>query len=274
MLDRDEYIEQAHFFEVLRQRLQERFSIQETLEALREETLATTNLPLAIDYLLSELKHQGVMAPALARLDHYFAPFQTYMIAAAEDDCGRFDFRMALDILHREALYRAGEPTRQGVFLYQFETLCRHRLNYDRGLAAIAADPLLDESWAIWIKTVRRQIGLIDFADMIYVRSDYYVEELERRGKEFPGTGRASLFGSREGKIAWANRRKDPLLLFAALQRQLGYPEVPRLKRVDKTLQLVPSLLRRVEHLEKRLKLMEDEQQQGIDLTKFYPPPK
>ena len=32
------------------------------------------------------------------------------------------------------------------------------------------------------------------------------------------------LFGEKEGKIAWANRKKDPLYLFAALQRHLGYP--------------------------------------------------
>ena len=33
------------------------------------------------------------------------------------------------------------------------------------------------------------------------------------------------LFAEKEGKIAKANRGRDPLL-FAALQRQLGYPEV------------------------------------------------
>ena len=34
------------------------------------------------------------------------------------------------------------------------------------------------------------------------------------------------LFGEKEGKIAKASRGRDPLYLFAALQRQLGYPEV------------------------------------------------
>ena len=37
-----------------------------------------------------------------------------------------------------------------------------------------------------------------------------------------------TLFGEKEGKIARANRGRDPLYLFSALQRQLGYPEVPR----------------------------------------------
>ena len=42
-----------------------------------------------------------------------------------------------------------------------------------------------------------------------------------------------TLFGEKEGKIARANRGRDPLYLFSALQRQLGYPEVPRPRRPD-----------------------------------------
>ena len=41
------------------------------------------------------------------------------------------------------------------------------------------------------------------------------------------------LFGEKEGKIAKASRGRDPLYLFAALQRQLGYPEVPRYNQRD-----------------------------------------
>ena len=78
------------------------------------------------------------------------------------------------------------------------------------------------------------------------------------------------LFGSKEGRISLANRRKDPLLLLAALHRQLGYPSVPRLKPVEDKLDLIPQLSRRIERLEQRLKLMEDEQKGGIDLTHFY----
>ena len=54
-----------------------------------------------------------------------------------------------------------------------------------------------------------------------------------------PGSGRKQepklpiLFGEKEGKIARANRGRDPLYLFSALQRQLGYPEVPRPRRPD-----------------------------------------
>jgi hypothetical protein len=63
------------------------------------------------------------------------------------------------------------------------------------------------------------------------------------------------------------------LYLFAALQRHLGYPAVPRLRPVDTTPQLLPQILRRLERLELRLKLVEEEEREGIDLTRFYQPP-
>ena len=81
------------------------------------------------------------------------------------------------------------------------------------------------------------------------------------------------LFGEREGRIALANRQKDPLYLFSSLHRQLGYPEVPRVKPADKEQALLPQLARRLEQLEMRLKIMEEEQRGGIDLTKFYERP-
>ena len=85
--------------------------------------------------------------------------------------------------------------------------------------------------------------------------------------------GAVVLFGEREGRIALANRKKDPLYLFSSLHRQLGYPEVPRVQAVEKEQALLPQLARRLEQLEMRLKIMEDEQRGGIDLSKFYQPP-
>ena len=78
------------------------------------------------------------------------------------------------------------------------------------------------------------------------------------------------LFSEKEGKIAWANRRKDPLYLFAALQRHLGYPVVPRPKRPDESVNLLPLLMQQVQRLESRVKLLEEEARGGIDITKFY----
>jgi hypothetical protein len=270
MLEREEYIEQAFFFRILRERMEMNMPMQDLLSAAREEVLATTNLPKAIDYMLSELLHEGIFSTAMAKLSHYFTAFQTFIVAEAEDDKGRFDFRVGLEILQREAEYLAAEPLKTGLFIYQFETLCRNRLSYDTGLAAIGTHPMYGPDWQEWVNTVRRQIGIIEFSDLLYVRSEHYIQQQERLGAELPADHPPVLFGPKEGRIALANRQKDPLLLLSALHRQLGYPAVPRQKPIDDTLDLVPQLSRRIERLEQRLKLIEDEQKGGIDLTQFY----
>jgi hypothetical protein len=305
-LGREEYVEQAHFFRSLAERLRENVPMQEVLGTVREEVLATTKLPMAIDFLLAELRHSGILGSAMARLEHYFTPFQVFVVQESEDERRRFDLRIGLEVLRREAEYRSESPTPQGVFLYQFEAISRNRLGYDRGLEAVARDPGFDDTWRDWIRTMRRQIGMVDLADLIYVHSEYYYQragssstprehaapgsiakKAENLGAE-DGPARAAreardpaaivLFGEREGRIALANRRKDPLYLFASLHRQLGYPEVPRPKLVENDQLQLPQLARRLEQFEARLKLVEDEQRGGIDLTKFYqrpdaPPP-
>lgn len=273
MLDREEYVEQAHLFRTLGERLAENVPIQELLAIVAQEILSTTRLPLALDYLLAELKHGGAMSPAMARLPHYFTPFQTYVIREAEAERGRFDMRIAVEMLRHEADYRSRTPIPQAMFMYHFECLCRNRLKYDPGLAAVADDPLYDDAWREWIRELRLRIGMVDFADMIYVRSQFNLIHLTQPGEPPPVAEKPVLFGEKEGKIAWANRRKDPLYLFAALQRHLGYPVVPRPKRPDETINLLPLLNLRVERLEARLKLLEDEgKHKGIDITKFYGP--
>jgi len=266
-LDREEYVEQAYFFRTLRERMRQNMSTQDLLTAIRHETLATTKLPMALEFMATELRMTGAFATAMARLSHYFTPFQTYVVAEAEKEDGRFDFLVACEILEKEADYRAKGATPQGIFLFQFECLCRNRLDYERGLAAMAEDPVFDQGWREWILTVRRQVGIVDFADLIYVRSEYY---RKRKGEE---PGKPVLFAEKEGKIALANRRKDPLFLFSALQRQLGYPPVPRPKKPDEIQELLPSLARRVERLERRIKLLEEEQRGGIDIARYYRKP-
>jgi hypothetical protein len=283
MLDREEYVEQAHFFSMLAQRNQMGASTQDLLTTVREEILSSTKLPMAIDYLNGELKLLGVFHTAMAKLPHYFTPFQTFVIEEAERDTGRFDMYLALQILAREARYRAEGATAQGIFLYEFESLARNRLGYDRGLAAVAGDPIFDVPWREWILMVRHQIGLVDFADLIYVRSEHYFRrQMAASQAEDAGDASAAraaekhpavLFGEGEGRIALANRGKDPLLLFAALHRHLGYPEVPRPLKPDEAPQLLPQLARRMERLEARMKLAEEELKGGIDLTRFYAPP-
>ena len=272
-LDREEYVEQAFFFRTLRERSAQEVAIQEVLETVREEVLSTTKLPMAVDFMASELRTTGGFGTAMKRLSHYFTSFQTYVVEEAELGGGRLDMATALLMLEREAEYRAEDATPQGVFVYQLECLCHNRLSYDRGLGAMAEDPMFDAAWRDWILTVRRQIGIVELADLIYVRSQYYLIVQERAGKPLPGDDTPMLFGEKEGRLAMANREKDPLLLFSALHRQLGYPAVPRPKRADRTGELIPTLVRRIEQLETRVKLVEDEQKGGIDLTKFYVKP-
>lgn len=276
MLPIEEYVEQAYFYKVLVERLGQNLPLQELLEQTKYELLATTKLPMAIDLMLAELKHHGQMSSGMALLKHYFVPFQTFLIAQAETDRGRFDYRTGLRILQAEAEYRSRGGGPQGMFFFQFEAISRNRLNYDRGLKAMSEDPVYSADWREWILIVRRQLGIIDLADLIYVRSHVYQDRRMAQGLVEPEA--PVLFGIQEGKIALANRRKDPLFLFAAMQRHLGYPPVPKLEAVDPLPSLIPQMQRRLERLESRIKLFEEEQRGGIDITKFYqggkiPPP-
>jgi hypothetical protein len=275
MLDREEYIEQAYLFRSFGERIVAGVAAQEALAAIGQEVLATSKLPLAIDYLVGELKLVGTLSTALARLPHYFTAFQTFVMARAEDEGGRFDIRTALSMLEREATYRAEGATPQGLFFYRFECLSRNRLDYGRGLAAAAADDIFDTDWQAWITTVARQVGLIDLADLVFVRSPEYWR-LEKRdallaGRPEPAADRPILFGEKEGRIARANRGKDPQFFFAALQRQLGYPAVPRVKPAAPAAESPALLARRLERLEMRVKLLEEEGRGGIDLSRFDP---
>lgn len=275
MLDREEYIEQAYFFQTFRERLLDGVPAQEILARIGEELLSTTRLPLAVSYMHSEAKLSGLVGPAMAKLGHYFAPFQTFVINRAEEEQGRFTMDQALLILEREARYRAESPDPAGLFVYQFESLSRNRLGYGPGLEAMASDPSYNDDWRQYIITLRYRLGDVDFADLIFIRSSYFVTERRRRLQDpdyqprFP-----TLFGEKEGKIARANRGRDPLYLFSALQRQLGYPEVPRPRRPDELEARVALLELKVKELENRLKIAESESQGGsLDISQFQVKP-
>jgi hypothetical protein len=275
MLDREEYIEQAYLFRVFAERIVAGVAAQEALVAIGQEVLATSKLPMAIDYLAGELKLVGTLSTAMSRLPHYFTAFQTFVMAQAEQEGGRFDMRTALAMLEREASYRGESATPQGLFFYRFECLSRNRLDYAHGLAAVADDSIFNDEWKTWIHIVGRQVGLIDLADLVYVRSPEYWR-IEKRdallaGRDDNGPDRTILFGEKEGRIARANRGKDPLFFFAALQRQLGYPSVPRPERAAPAAETPALLARRLERLEMRVKLIEEESRGGIDLSRFDP---
>src|SRR5215469_1774151 len=169
VLDRVVYIEQAYLFRVLRERLAaEGLATQELLEHIGQEVLATTRLPYAIQFLTAEVKHSGLLSSGFTRLSHYFTPFQALVVRCTEDDRLRFSVETALLVLQREAEYRAGEPTPSGLFVYQFEVLCRNRLGYSEGLASMLGDPFYPPEWHEFLGTVREQIGEVDFAEMVY----------------------------------------------------------------------------------------------------------
>ncbi|MDR1957938.1 MAG: hypothetical protein LBQ54_02655 [Planctomycetaceae bacterium] len=263
MLNREEYIEQAFFFRTFRERVEDGYSTQEILAVMKAEVLASTKLPVVIEFLLTDVKLSGELAPTMRRLGHYFTRFQTFIVKQAEEPSGKFDFRIALRILENEAEYRTSpEFTIQGLFFYQFEVLCRNRLGYEEGIAAICDDPSYGENWQNWFKILLSQLGIIDFADMIYVRSEYYRKKPSE--EEIP-----TLFNEREGRIAHATRKRDPIYLFSALSRHLNYPEVPRQKRVSEEENLVPLLRQRLDLLESRMKLLEEELHGGININRF-----
>ena len=269
LLDREEYIEQAYFFRTFHERLDEDLPSQEILSTIREEILATTKLPLALDVLRGELMLKGRLSEGMKLLDHYFAPFQAFVMERAEADRTKFDPRVAFEILEREAQFRAESASPAGLFVYQFECLARNRLGYQDGMAAIAADPMFDDEWRSWIRKAGQQLGMVEFADLIYYRSAFFVEERRKTTSATYEPTAPTLFGRQEGRIARANRGKDPLYLFAALQRQLGYPSVPRSKRANE-FKLHPLLELRISRLEKRLQLAETEAKGKLDLAEFY----
>lgn len=280
ILDREEYIEQAYFFRVYRERLQDNVPSQEILQTIQEEILATTRLPMAIDFLRTEILHSGRISDAMQRLPHYFAQFQTFVIQRAEDDESRFEQVIALKILENEAAYRARTPTPSGMFVYQFECIARNRLGYTEGLRAMAQDPLYSDDWTRWIMRLSNELGSKELSEVVYLASEHFHSRRTTRGTQKSVESEADatpapkmLFGDQEGRIAKANIGRDPLYFFAALQRQLDYPAVPRSQRADDTQKLPAFLEARLIKLEQRLKIVEMESKGGIDLNQFYVKP-
>ena len=273
--EHEECVEQAYFFRTFRERLAENLPSQDILRTIHEDVLPSTRLPMAIEFLASDMKVTGRMSPGFARLGHYFTPFQTFVVQQAEDDRQRLTMPVALLILEREAAYKsqsAGKDSaRAGLFVYQFETIARNRLGYDAGLTSVKGDPIYGPDWSAYVELVRRSAGVIDFCDLVYLRSTQHVLDERRR---YPNYAPAlpPIFGEREGRIAKASRGRDPLFLFAALQRQLSYPEVPRIKKRDDVDVQLETLTAKVRELETRLRMLESEMRGQFDPTQYGKP--
>jgi hypothetical protein len=135
----------------------------------------------------------------------------------------------------------------------------------------MAGDGFYDSTWQDYLSLVRRQVGAVDFGDLVYLRSEFYLTEQRRQNPDYQLPVPA-LFGEKEGKIAKANRGRDPLYLFAALQRQLGYPEVPRPRPRDDPGAKLEVLQAKLREFEMRLKLVEGETRGQIDLSELGKP--
>lgn len=270
-LDREEYIEQAYLFRHLRERIASNQSIQEILGQIDQEILSTTRLPYAIQFLTAEVKHTGLLSSGFGKLLHYFTPFQAFVVRATEDENRRFSIETALLVLEREAQYRAERVSMPGLFVYQLEVLSRNRLGYDEGVAAMAGDPGYDADWKVFLELLRRGVGLIDLADLIFLRSEIYAREERQTNSDYQSPV-AVLFSEKEGKIARAHRGKDPLFFFAALQRHLGYPEVPRPRPRDDANARIEALQGKIRELEGRVRLVEGEARGQLDLKELGKP--
>ncbi|MFN5973412.1 MAG: hypothetical protein ACK48U_03115 [Planctomyces sp.] len=272
-LDREEYVEQEYFFRVYRERLLESVPSQEILQTIHEELLATTRLPLAIDFLRAEILHHGRISGAMTRLAHYFAPFQAFVIRCSEEDESRFEQLTALRILELEARYRARSPGMAGLFIYQLECIARNRLGYTDGLKAMSDDPLYSDDWRRWILRLQSELGTLELAELIYrVSEHFYTRRATGRSKQADADRGLVLFGEQEGRIARANIGRDLLYLFAALQRHLGYPSVPKSVVNDDNERLPKALEVRLQKIEQKLKSLEMETKGGLDLSRFYKP--
>jgi hypothetical protein len=139
----------------------------------------------------------------------------------------------------------------------------------------MAADPhYIGPPWSDWILRARLQLGATDFGELIYRSSQQFVDDRRRMQGDPDWTSpHPVLFGPREGRIAKANLGKDPLYMFAALQRQLGYPSVPRPRREMGLEQQVPALQAKLSQLEKRIQLLEAETRGTLDLSQYYTKP-
>ncbi|MSR32774.1 MAG: hypothetical protein EXR99_14860 [Gemmataceae bacterium] len=272
LLDREEYIEQVYFFQTFRDRLKAGIATQEILEKLDQEILSTTKLPLAIQFLCTEVKHSGYLASGFECLPHYFTPFQAFIIRSTEMVKLKFNMDLGMQILEKQAQFLAKEPSQAGLFVFQFETISRNRLGYVEGLQAMAKDRFFSANWSEFIEFTSRHIGEVEFAQLVFLRSEYYVQTQRRENPKYEPP-LAPLFFEKEGKIARANLGKDPFFLFAALQRQLNYPLVPRHIPSDtQEKELLQVNQNKLKDLEMRIKLLEAEMRGNIDLQEFGKP--
>ncbi len=128
----------------MRERVEERVPTQVILAQIHEEILATTRLPLAIQFLATELKHTGLLASGFARLPHYFTPFQAFVVRQTEEEA------QPLQPGDRPVRSSNAKPStapkrrrRRGCSSISSRRISRNRLGYDARSGVRGGGPVL-----------------------------------------------------------------------------------------------------------------------------------
>ena len=262
MLSREEYVEQAYFFQTLRERMQQDMATQDLLDAIGQEILATTMLPLAVQFMADELRLTGGFATAMARLPHYFTPFQSYVVREAEKADGRFDFRIALEVLQREVDIAPGRlaaghlslPVRgalpQPARLRSGARGRGRRSDLRRRLAGVDPDG-----------PPPGRVGGFRRHDLRPQRAVSQAAQEGREADPLRREGRPDRAGQpAQGSLVSVLRPAAPPGLS---HRAASRPE-------DTQRYALPALERRLDRLETRLRLLEEDMRGGINLPRFY----
>ena len=234
VLDREEYVEQAYFFRTFRERSPTTCRRRTSSTRVHEELLTSTRLPYAVQFLAAELKHTGLARHGFAKLPHYFTAFQAFVVAAGrggEDAVP--DGRPRSWCSNARPRTAPRQPTQAGAVRLPVRDDRPQPARLPRRLRRDDGRPVLRRRLAgIHRRTGRgRSATSTSPTSSTCGRSCTCIEQ--RRANPAFEPPLPPLFGEKEGKIAKASRGRDPLYLFAALQRQLGYPEVPRYKQRD-----------------------------------------
>ena len=110
----------------------------------------------------------------------------------------RFSLPTALLVLEREATYRAGTADAGRAVRLPVRGALPQPPRLRRRADRDGRRPVLRRRLAGFIEQVRRQVGVVDFADLVYLRSEFYVQEQRRHEPELRAAGAAAL--RREGR--------------------------------------------------------------------------
>ncbi|MGV2338980.1 MAG UNVERIFIED_CONTAM: hypothetical protein LVR18_34855 [Planctomycetaceae bacterium] len=118
-----------------------------------------------------------------------------------------------------------------GLFIYQLECIrAEPLLGYADGLKAMSEDPLYGDDWRRWILRLQSELGTLELAELVFRVSEHFYTGRARQaaGWRTVSVVWCCLVSRRAGLLA-ATSAVMPLYLFAALQRGLGYPSVPKI---------------------------------------------